>query len=309
MSEIKIGVVTDSHMGGFDSRIAEALKREELDGIEYLGDAPSNMHAPPQKHFDDITATLKIYDKVGVPVSWIPGNYEDFVAYHAAFSQLEDKLDNVVDATRQGKYTLKLNGIEVDLVWVPGSTEDVSRGFHVRNDLGPTADYSKGKSHIHVYNPNDLRELVTRPDRTILLCHNPPQMSADNTFDVALRAIYRGNKIIGPIVGELVKAYRGEITPTGKVKELFDGRAQLVREHAGNPVLSGLVDELGIQKVLAGDIHDAVYTTDRQGRSIPPGTFSRELFGNPGPAKDGRYGVLVYRDDGMATLFSKSVKG
>ena len=148
------------------------------------------------------------------------------------------------------------------------------------------------KGIIHVYNPNDLMELVTRPDRTILLCHNPPQMSADDTFDVAVRAIYKGQEIAGPLVEQLLK----------------EGKGVPKKVHAGNQLLSSLVDELGIQKVLAGDIHEAVYTTDRQGNPVPAGTFSREIFGNPGPAKDGKYGVLVYRDDGMATLFSKSVK-
>ncbi len=294
MSEIKIGVVTDSHMGGFDSCIAEALKKEEVDRIEYLGDATKNIRTSPQEQFDDIAATLKIYNNVGVPVSWIPGNYEDFDAYHAAFQQLEDDLDNVVDATRLGKYTLKINGIEVDLVWIPGA-RDFSRGFRVRDDF-PTGDYcieSSGQvNRVHNFNPHDLETLVTNPEGTIVLAHNPIQMSRDDTFDFAMHAIYQGQEEGGPAARELIRS----------------GFAKPKPVHSGNPLVGRIIDKIGIKKYISGDIHEAVFTTDRQGRPVPPGTFSRELFGNPGPAKDGRYGVLVYRDDRMATLYSKSVK-
>jgi len=171
MPEIKIGVVTDSHMGGFDKQITEALKREGLDAVAYLGDAPRQHNTPKQKQLDDLLKTLRTYDKVDVPVFWIPGNYEDFDAYHEAFGQLEDDLDNVTDATRCGKYTFKLNGVEIDFVFVPGA-RGFSRGFRVRDDF-PTGDYSIEESgqvdKVHIFNPHDLEGLVTNPAEALFL--------------------------------------------------------------------------------------------------------------------------------------------
>ena len=103
-------------------------------------------------------------------------------------------------------------------------------------------------------------------------------MTVDNTFDVAVRAIYQGQEIAGPSAEQMIR----------------EGRATPKKVHAGNELVGRIVDKLGIKKYLSGDIHEAVYTTDRQGRPIPEGTFSREIFGNPGPAMQGRYGILSY---------------
>ncbi|MFC1800432.1 metallophosphoesterase [Nanoarchaeota archaeon] len=107
MAKIKMGIVTDSHSGGHDEAIVEALKGSKLDAIAYLGDAPSNIQGPPSQQFGEIVQTLLTYDKVGVPVFVIPGNYEDFLTYHAAFHILENELDNTMDCSKVGKYTLK----------------------------------------------------------------------------------------------------------------------------------------------------------------------------------------------------------
>jgi predicted phosphodiesterase len=289
MADVKIGIVTDSHMGGFDDQIVEALKREGLDLVAYLGDAPSNLRGHPQQQFDELATTLQAYDKVDTPVFWIPGNYEDFQAYHVAFQQLEDSLDNVTDATRLGRYTLRKNGTDVDLVFVPGA-RDFSRGFHVI-DQAKTGDYDTKNGPAHVFNPYDLERLVTKPEGTIVFAHSPIKMEGDGTFDVSMRADYRGQEVVGPAAHQLIK----------------EGRAKPKIVHVGNELLGRILDKTGARKFFSGDIHEAAYTTDRRGNPIPNGSYSMELFGNPGPAMNGRYGVLVYRDDKMATLHAKTV--
>ena len=111
------------------------------------------------------------------------------------------------------------------------------------------------------------------------------------TFDVAIVADRNGEKVVGPAAHRLIR----------------EGKARAKFEHAGDELLGNVIDETGVKKFISGHIHRAAYTTDRKGVPIPNGHFSRELFGNPGPAKAGRYGVVTYRDDGMAALHSKSV--
>ncbi len=289
MPEIRIGVITDSHMGRFDAEIAEALKGEGLDAAAFLGDAPRSINGHTMEQFGHLIETLQTYDRIGVPTFWIPGNYEDFKAYHSAFRRFRTSSDNIIDATRLGRYPLRRNGMDVDLVFVPG-TRDFSRGFMVTDET-ETGDYETRNGLVHVFNPNDLEKLVTRPEETIILAHSPIKMEGNETFDISTRALYLGKEIVGPAALDLIR----------------EGLAAPVRKHVGNESLGRLVNKTGVRKYVSGDIHEAACTTDRNGTPIPNGTFSVDLFGNPGPAVNGKYGVLVYRSDKTAALQRKSV--
>jgi Icc-related predicted phosphoesterase len=287
---IRIGVVTDSHMGRYDFQITEALKDERLDLVSYLGDVPADINGHPNRHLNDIARTLFVYDRIGVPTLWIPGNYEDMEAYCVAFYNMEDELENIIDMSETRKYAFRKNGINVDLIFIPGA-RDFSRGFIV-DDRMETGRYRAEHGQIYVFNPNDMGEFVTSPERTIVFAHSPIKMDRGETFDMAMRADYEGKETAGPYAHQLVR----------------EGKAMPKFVHVGNEKVGEIIDRLGVKIYVSGDIHEAAYTTDRSGEPVGGGIFSPEMFSNPGAAVDGKYGVLVYRDDGLAYMESRSVR-
>ncbi|MDI6720942.1 MAG: hypothetical protein QMD85_01025, partial [Candidatus Aenigmarchaeota archaeon] len=258
--------------------------------VAYLGDTPYNIQEDSLEQFNNIARTLLLYDRIGVPTPWISGNYEDLYAYRAAFHKLDDELENVNDMSNERKYTFRKNGIELDLFFIPGS-RDFSRGFIVADDA-ETGQYAAQHGQIYVFNPNDMEELITSPEKTIVFAHSPIKMGRDKTFDLSMRVDYEGEEIAGPSAHRLVRE--------GKAKPKF--------VHVGNELVGEIIDRLGVKKYVSGDIHEAAFTTDRSGETVGYGIPSPELFSNPGAAVDGKYGVLVYRDDGLAYMESKSIR-
>ena len=291
MQELNIGVITDSHSGRFDFQIVEALKKHNLDAAVYLGDAPSNIRDHPRKHFKEIARSVLTFDKIGVPVYWMPGNYEDFKAYTAAFKELDDDLNYVWDTSGQNGSKSLVQYEDYSFVFIPGSSA-YTRGFHVRDDK-ETGNYESNQGPIHIFNLNDLKTRVENPEKTVVFAHHPCYIEGERTIDLAIHAMYRGRKIVGPEAHQLVKMKR----------------ASSLISHEGDEKLTQLFRELGIKKFCSGDIHEGVAINDLDGRMIEEGEFSDELFANPGPAKEGDYGILTLRNDGKAAMRRYNITG
>lgn len=289
MQELNIGVITDSHSGRFDFQIVEALKNHNLDAAVYLGDAPSNIRDHPQKHFEEIARSVLAFDKIEVPVFWIPGNYENFQAYSFAFRELDNELENVMDMS--SKNTARFR--DYNFVFIPGSSEEkFTRGFHVRDDK-ETGNYETNQEPIHIFNLNDLKTTVENPEKTVVFAHHPCYIEGERTIDLAIHANYQGRLLVGPEAHRLIMMKRANALP----------------KHQGDKKLTRLIRDLGVKKFVSGDIHEGVAINDLDGKLIEEGEFSEQLFANPGPAKEGDYGILTLRDDGKAAMKRYNVAG
>ncbi|MCK4589912.1 MAG: hypothetical protein KAT77_05690 [Nanoarchaeota archaeon] len=288
MQELNIGIVTDSHSGRFDKKIVEALKGHDLDSVAYLGDVPSNIRAPFRNQLREITRSLLTFDEIGVPVFWIPGDYEDCQAYKIAFDELDDELNFVHDITQKGwKGVVQFE--DYDFVFIPGSAvPEFTRGFHIKYDT-KTGIYETNKGPLYFFNPNDLREIVKNPEKTVVFAHQPCYIDGERTIDLAIHAA----GIVGPGAHELIRMKRARPVPS----------------HQGDKRLTELLKELGIEKGCFGDVHEGVVINDLDGRIIEEGQYSDQLFGNPGPAKEGDYGILKLRGDGKAAMNRYNVTG
>ena len=303
MIEINIGVVTDSHMGGYDKKIAEALKDEGVDAIAFLGDGPMNDEEGLLEGFFLYTL-MDIYDKVGVPTYWLPGNYESFGVFRNLFTLIGNgpthyRKPNIINAVEFGKHTVQKDGLELDLVFVPGVEEKPYR-FDIadreRTGIEPKTRKYPASKQIYIFNPNDLSSLVTRPEKTVILAHDPIRMDKDETPDWAERRMLDGVfnrpfKVIGPGVESLKK----------------QGRGYPVFDHVGSKLMAKAVYTVGINMYLSGHIHNAMFVTDRSGNQIGYANFASQIFGTPGPAQFGYYGIFTFREDGLAVLVRKNV--
>lgn len=275
-SQLRLGIVTDSHAGKYDKDIVAALQQHDLDAVIFLGDAPSNMQAEEDEQQIEIMDLLRLYDTLGFPVYWMPGNYEAFNAYRDAFLVLMDTISNIVEVCTYGPViTLK----NYDLLFLPGSSI-YTRGYHIKTVL-PTGIYHTSQGSVSVFNPDDISSLVKNSDKTIVFMHHPCAIEGDNAIDVAIHAHYQGQRIVGPAAHSLVAA--------GKAPHEF--------VHQGDSVLSKIFEENNLKKCISGDIHEAIGAVDSKGNLIAQETFSKELFANPGAAKHGHYGILVINGD------------
>lgn len=279
MGELNIGVVTDSHFGGDDALIANCIKVDGLDAVCFLGDAPSSIRSAPVNQFMEIYQSVLVFEDIGVPVFWMAGNYEDYFAYKAVFNRLEDALDNVIDVSRMDR-PAHFRGY--DLLFIPGASE-LMRGFHVTSQVD-RGEYFLNGSQVYVSNPGSLRGMVSDPKRTVVFSHQPCRMDGSPSIDLAVNAEYAGRVIAGPAAHSLLKR---------RVARPLMG-------HVGDAHLRDVLCSIGIDKFISGHIHEGVAISDAAGNPIPEGKYSSQIYANPGPAKEGDYGVLTLRDDGTA---------
>ena len=231
---------------------------------------------------------FEILDKLEIPIFWIPGNYEDFQAYKMAFQKLDDELNWIYDCSEN-------NFIEFeghDFVFVPGSSV-YTRGFHVNNQF-ETGHYKTPEGMpIYNFNPEDLKKIIKNPSKSIVFAHHPCKIDGNNSIDLAVHAEYNGQRIVGPYAHQLIKSKQGTSLPT----------------HEGDENLTKLFKEIGVKKFFSGDIHEANSIVDFNGNSIKEGQYSKELFANPGPAKEGDYGIVNLKEDGTASMTRYNVTG
>ncbi len=347
MAEIRIGLVTDNHCReNMMGRLADALKAQNPDAVVFMGDIPPLENPPKDWTAEKIRnwqtiATYKTFERlntIGVPVFVIPGNHDDYRLYEGVFIDLEEKdengepgLDNIIDAAYLGIYGFSKNGNSLDLVFVPGAenqssfliNEKCSTGaYRVLPDGRVESLYAKnlgkllkgeqasfdaedGDHLVYITNPNDLKGIVTAPEKTVVFSHQPPMIGGDDSIDCSIGVMAK-QQVLGPNGPEYSDAFL--VGPMAQ-QILMEKKAKPVIGHAGSGLLAKVFKELGIKKGFSGHIHEAAGIVDMQGRPIKEGEYAKELFGNPGPAFEGDYGIATFRQDGTAAMQRFNVDG
>lgn len=300
MVSLRIGVVTDSHATGHEREAALALDDRDCDVLAYLGDLPGHMGGSEAVQHRQILDGLENLSAFPGTVFVIPGNYEEYAPYKAAFAEALREHSNLCDASTYDR-TFTAKGME--LAFLPGSKYYAS-GFRVRAGTA-TGLYQGGDRRFWVSDPADLERLVQNPKRAVVMVHNPPQLPGVHAIDVALRAVcsedveveghifHAGTKVVGPLAETLVRRWL----------------AQPLLEHTGNPELAHVLFDLGIKQVVAGDIHEAAGCVDWSGSDLSTGRWLREFHFNPGPVSAGDYGLVDVRGDGFGKVERFNLSG
>ena len=118
MSELNIGLVTDSHFSEFDNAIAAILKESNLSAVIHLGDTVSDRKASIKQQTKEIMQSILTFESIGIPIFWLPGNIEKYSAYKTAFSNLAKEIKNVRDVTNLDN---KVEFYNNDFVFIPDS--------------------------------------------------------------------------------------------------------------------------------------------------------------------------------------------
>lgn len=349
-NQTKYGVISDVHI---DPRIVptaiSVLKSLGAEKLLVNGDIGNH-----QQTLEDSQGYVAfILDSIGKSglESWVqPGSHESLLAYGPVMDHFSQKYGNVIDATKNQK------GEQGDhhLVFLPGSdflcggeyqigsSEEIPSGEYFvtmhdellpcstdKDELQRLNNLGKIKGAIHYSNMNDLRRLLTNPEKTVVVCHVPRKFdNIETCVDMAefglaednfgfLQVEYntgkKGEVMYTPKdTPELIRAKlrilgvrkilgqspipNGSVFPLAVAQSLVEQGApvSLKRENRGNEDLKTLYEELGVRKSVTGHFHESSHrANDRLGNHVNEGQLVNELFWNSGYLDTGHTGILT----------------
>jgi Icc-related predicted phosphoesterase len=295
---------------GSVKKIAKKFSKKDINAVILLGDINSD-----KKPYQSIVTILKILSKLKKPVFVIPGSHEPVEAYKKALKKFR-KNKYIFDCTLKRNRTRSLNGYE--LVFLPGSDWlEEGAGFVLKDSRNifkkkKAKEISKYyRAIVQLFYVKDLRKLVKHPKKTILISHIPPKFKKLTAIDVAefgklksdtkkFKIKERDQKALQYVTllweGEIKDVVFSLNAAKNLIKKGYP--LKILHKNAGNIVLKQIIKKLKIKKQICSHIHEAGQRgCDLKGNLIKQNSWSKELFYNPGPAKEGKAGVYTIEGD------------
>lgn len=319
VNETKYGVISDIHHNpNLVSVAIDILKKLGAKKLILNGDIGERQPSL-QASQDYVAVILDAVGKGGLEAYVQPGSHETILAFGPVIDHFAEKYPNLIDATK----TPKAEHNEHSLVFLPGSDflcggeyqignhEQISSGRYIETQKGlmqfnELAQYVGASQQgiaqgvMQYTNMNDLRKLVTNPEKTIVVCHVPRKFdSVDGAVDVA----YFGEKadgsvIPGAVIERMIKKQYGNISDNEIRLIAISNGLVFKEENRGNDDLRKLYGELGITKAISGHFHESGHRAhDRKVNLIPQGNLVNELYWNSGQLDLGQTGILTASDE------------
>lgn len=318
-NETKYGVISDVHQNpGVVPVAIDVLKRLGAQKLLVNGDI-GNHQRNLEESQNYIAFILDAIGKSGLESFVQPGSHETIGAYAPVIDYFTNKYPNIVDVLK----TPKSEQTGHDLVFLPGSDflcggeyslngqEDLPTDSYIRTGkglvsasfdqymalrFGPSMGLDKSfypiSGFFHNTNMNDLKKLVSAPEKTIVVCHVPRRFAnletcvdvaefgeAEKNFDLQGRSVEQGSVFPLPIAKQIVQA---------------GYPVKIKKENSGNADLAKLYRELGITKAISGHFHESGHrANDNNGNHVPEGQLVKELYWNSGYLDAGQTGILT----------------
>jgi hypothetical protein len=141
-----------------------------------------------------------------------------------------------------------------------------------------------------------LKNLVTAPEKTIVVCHVP--MKFDN-LETCVDMAEFGEVTEDFTLGD-EKVKKGSVYPIQVAPQLVQAGypVDIKKENRGNKELKTLYEELGIRKAVTGHFHESGHrANDLNGNHVNEGEAVNELFWNSGYLDVGQTGLLSVSGD------------
>jgi hypothetical protein len=313
VKETKYGFISDIHGNpkivdiALERLLARGAQRIILNGD--LGDSQEEL----QRSQGLVLYAIKRALETNLPVYAQPGSHESLLVYDPVVKFLKGKHNNLFDAIENKKVEFE----DHDLVFIPGSDfvsggqymfgGKMQTGFYADDerveDVGEAigAAITDNSTPLHYQNVNDLRELVTRPDRTILVCHVPRKFSNIETCVDMADFVQQGRSVMPAemVREDLRKEYGQGMTQEQMDVIAADNNFRFRVENRGNVDLARVYEEAGVKKAVNGHFHESSHrANDRESKHVREGEYVDELFWNSGFVSGGYTGILTIREDG-----------
>ncbi|MBS3139564.1 metallophosphoesterase [Candidatus Woesearchaeota archaeon] len=272
------GVISDLH--GVDIRVVPPaigiLKHEGIDALVLNGDLIGERSGlDPADYF---AALLEIVGNCGLETYVLMGSHEEVGLCEPILDYFTSKHGNIVNTLRQRK----METPDHHLVFLPGSDwrsgNAVNRGYALDHQ-NQTGVYSTEAGLIYVVNINDLRQLITDPEKTLVFSHVPRKFANPETC-VDMAEFWEARQQF-ELQGLVCKA--GSIFPGPVGSHLAQQGAPIKfkRENRGNKFLAEVFEQTGIRKNITGHFHESAGRThDEEGKTVEEGLFVSDLFYN-----------------------------
>ncbi len=318
VKETHYGVICDVHQ---DPRIVplaiEVLKKLGAEKLLINGDIV-NKGKTLEDSQNYSAFILDSIGKSGLESFVQPGSHETLLGFEPLMEFFRNKYSNLIDATQNPKVEQKDHA----LIFLPGSDflcggeyqignhEQIPSGRYILTQKGLKKfenfdqylkDVRQGVAQgaIKYSNMNDLRKLVTDPDKSIIVCHVPRK------FDNLEYAVDMAE------FGEVLESFnlngdsieQGSVFPLSVAQKVVKAGypVEIKRENRGSKDLKSLYEELGINKAVSGHFHESGHrANDSHGNHVSEGNLVNELFWNSGHLDSGQTGILRVKDGKLA---------
>jgi hypothetical protein len=292
MTQTKYGIISDVHYN--PGLVAPAIEILKLNGAQKLiinGDIGDH-----QKKLEDsqgyIANILNEVGKSGLESFIQPGTHESFEAYHPVIAYFSKRYPNIINTINFPK----IQQADHDLVFLAGADGSVynNGGYQIVNDNTESGIYPYEKRYVSVHNMNDLKKLVTAPEKTIVICHIPRKF--DNPQTCVDMAEF-GEVICNFKTDEGKPMKKGTLMNIEAAKQMI-ARGYLIgielkKENRGNLELKEVYEKIGIRKAINGHFHESGHrANDRAGNHVEAGQLVDELFYNSGHLDIGQTGIF-----------------
>ncbi|MBN2142933.1 metallophosphoesterase [Candidatus Woesearchaeota archaeon] len=303
------GIISDIHQNaliraGPDKTIEvfkpalHALVQEEAQAPVLNGDLVGSF-PDQQSQANYMAALLQESAQTGLPVYVLPGSHDTVPIFEAVMNAMTSKHSNIIDTTKADRQKFELG--DHHLVFLPGSDSHAGpasqMGYNLeeRSRLDPAYNAPKDMKVTHI---NDLRTLLTDPDKTIIFSHVPRRFNTVLSVDYAtfgkarepfnLNGDYIPAKVIFPV-------------EAAKELEKLGAPIDIMNENFGNEALSEIYKSLGVRFNITGHIHESVgNATDAEGLKVEEGLYVPSLFWNASCLDQGIVGLLSVDDGKVA---------
>lgn len=312
-NQTKYGVISDVHE---DPRIVpvaiEVLKRFGAEKLLVNGDIGNQQET--LKDSQDYTAfILNSIGKSGLESYIQLGSHETLLAFGPVIDALTKKYSNLIDTTKISKAEQK----DHSLIFLPGSDflcggeyqignhNQIPSGRYIQTEKGlmqfdgfgqyvEAINRGIAQGAMQYANMNDLRRLVTHPDRSIVVCHVPRKFDNLDAIDVAeFGEAMEGFNLNGDNIE------KSSVFPLPIAQQIVKAGCpvEIRKENRGNQDLRLLYDELGINKAVSGHFHESGHrANDSYGDPVREGDLVNDLFWNSGHLDSGQTGILTVED-------------
>ncbi|MDP3639860.1 MAG: hypothetical protein Q8R53_01515 [Nanoarchaeota archaeon] len=318
--ETTYGIISDVHR---DPRIVapalDILKQLGAQKILVNGDIGERKRTL-QESQDFVARILQALGQSGLESRISTGSHEAIAAFEPVLQYFSEKYPNLISIFKEPK----IEETDHHVAFLPGSDFVCGGEYQIgSNESIPSGLYLQLDDRLHPYspeahrllqnagqlrgvlrytNPNDLKKLVSEPEKTIVVCHVPRRFDGKEAVDVAYFSERPDKSIIPGVVVESLLRQRYGTIHDEEISLLATANGfPLRRENRGNEHLQKLYQELGITKAVSGHFHESTHKAhDAAVQPVQEGEFVDELYWNSGHLDVGHCGLLHVKDGKVA---------
>jgi hypothetical protein len=252
----------------------QILKDQEINALVLNGDITGERSG--YKPEDYLATVLDIAGKSGLETFVLPGSHEVVHMFEPIIAHFVEKYGNIINT---------FDNPHVDkgdhhLVFLQGADaragEALSHGYSLE-EQNESGIYKNDGAFIRVINMNDLKKLVSEPDKTVVFSHVPRKFSSLGVDTAEFWEFQRNYKVEDYVYeagSVLARPFGYELAAQG-------APIKLKIENRGNGTLKSIFEELGVTKNITGHFHESAGRAhDLEGRTVEEGLFVPTLFYN-----------------------------